>query len=105
MQVQVLFTAFPSVEAVISGSQPLFLGINFVMRWRHMNAVPLRKTACSAWSIAVGLLLLCPHLSIADEDQVAQQPGLHCILTDGQHSVVRVDRGLNLDWSDGPPAR
>ena len=73
------------------------------MRWRHMNAVPLRKTACSAWSIAVGLLLLCPHLSIADEDQVAQQPGLHCILTDGQHSVVRVDRGLNLDWSDGPP--
>ena len=73
------------------------------MPWRHINAVPLRRMTCSACSIAAVLLLLCPRWSIADEDQVDQQPGLHCILTDGQHSVVRVDRGLSLDWSGGPP--
>ncbi len=27
-------------------------------------------------------------------------PGLHCVVSDGQHSVTRIDRRLNFDWTN-----
>jgi mono/diheme cytochrome c family protein len=37
-------------------------------------------------------------ISAADEDDV--HPGLHCVVSDGHHSVTRIDRRLNFDWTD-----
>ena len=34
----------------------------------------------------------------ADEEQML--PGLHCVVTDGEHAVTRIDRRLSFDWTD-----
>jgi len=33
-------------------------------------------------------------------DEEKMVPGLHCVVTDGQHAVTRIDRRLSFDWTD-----
>ena len=37
--------------------------------------------------------------SVAADEEI-MLPGLHCVVTDGQHTVSRIDRRLSFDWTD-----
>ncbi|MEJ7592798.1 MAG: hypothetical protein WKF77_14715 [Planctomycetaceae bacterium] len=36
----------------------------------------------------------------AAADEANMLPGLHCVVSDGQLSVTRIDRRLSFDWTD-----
>jgi mono/diheme cytochrome c family protein len=63
---------------------------------RLMNSVPgsfIFSMILTALAIAA-----LPTMVAADEDSV--RPGLHCVVSDGRHSVSRIDRRLSFDWTD-----
>ncbi|MEZ6035606.1 MAG: c-type cytochrome [Planctomycetaceae bacterium] len=60
-----------------------------------MNSVP--GSFLVSMILTTSAIAALPTMAAADEDSV--RPGLHGVVSDGQHSVSRIDRRLNFDWT------